>query len=93
MKERMKSEILFLAAFGTDEQPSVQAARSLSMARRLAVQIKCGCGASVGLGHDGTANGLCEGCFLDGGWENDHNDGHHEPGDEPVNCPVCRTLV
>ncbi len=33
---------------------------------------------------------MCNACYTEGSWENEHNDGDHGPdGDEPHDCWIC----
>ena len=35
-------------------------------------------------------SGVCNECYEEAGYENEHYDGGHAEGSEPVKCPLCR---
>jgi hypothetical protein len=52
---------------------------------------RCGCGrAPKTKNTNGQNPELCDICWDEAGWENDHMDGNHEQGERPDVCPMCR---
>jgi hypothetical protein len=49
------------------------------------------CGVRLTARNNNPANNsdLCDTCFEQAGWENDHQDGNHKPGSEMDRCPMC----
>jgi hypothetical protein len=88
---KMNAEMLFLAAHAVDKQDTPEATRQVAKLKRLAVLHPCDvCQEPIGRGHDGVSAGICEICWEEAGWENEHQDGGHEPGERTDCCPMCR---
>lgn len=52
---------------------------------------RCSCGrAPKTKNTNGQNPELCDICWDEAGWENDHMDGNHEPGEKSDVCPMCR---